>query len=139
MTFLDYLAGSSDGPTTTAHASVRSLAKRTASNCTSIHPIFVSALAVAPDYPSVKPLPVTSSALQGTILPSGRPHSTATVRIIEECTKADLINYNTDPLRAPLDGCYDEGAHTAVPCRAVVLRRLANRRPAPRSLSQKTT
>ena len=49
--------------------------------------------------PSAEPLPATSCALQGTTLslgPGAFTHNTAGVPIIVVCTKADLIDDNTD-------------------------------------------
>ncbi|KAI9457300.1 dynein light intermediate chain-domain-containing protein [Russula earlei] len=49
--------------------------------------------------PSIEPLPTTSSAFQGTILPLGPgtfTHNVAGVPIIVVCTKADLIDDNSD-------------------------------------------
>lgn len=57
--------------------------------------------------PSAEPLPATSSALQGTILPLGPgtfTHNTAGVPIIVACTKADLIDDNTDLVGAGASG-----------------------------------
>jgi hypothetical protein len=57
--------------------------------------------------PSAEPLPATSSALQGTILPLGQgtfTHNTAGVPIIVACTKADLIDDNTDLVGAGASG-----------------------------------
>ena len=57
--------------------------------------------------PSAEPLLATSSALQGTILPLGQgtfTHNTAGVPIIVACTKADLIDDNTDLVGAGASG-----------------------------------
>jgi hypothetical protein len=57
--------------------------------------------------PSAEPLLATSSTLQGTILPLGPgtfTHNTAGVPIIVACTKADLIDDNTDLVGAGASG-----------------------------------
>jgi dynein light intermediate chain 1 len=57
--------------------------------------------------PSTEPLPATSSALQGTILPLGPgtfTHNAAGVPIIVVCTKADLIDDNNDLVGAGTSG-----------------------------------
>lgn len=57
--------------------------------------------------PSTEPLPATSSALQGTILPLGPgtfTHNAAGVPIIVVCTKADLIDDNNDLVGAGASG-----------------------------------
>jgi len=57
--------------------------------------------------PSTEPLPATSSALQGTILPLGPgtfTHNAAGVPIVVACTKADLIDDNNDLVGAGASG-----------------------------------
>jgi hypothetical protein len=57
--------------------------------------------------PSAEPLLATSSTLQGTILPLGAgtfTHNTAGIPIIVACTKADLIDDNTDLVGAGASG-----------------------------------
>ncbi|KAH9988414.1 dynein light intermediate chain-domain-containing protein [Russula vinacea] len=57
--------------------------------------------------PSTEPLPATSSALQGTILPLGPgtfSHNAAGVPIVVVCTKADLIDDNNDLVGAGASG-----------------------------------
>ncbi|KAI0258485.1 dynein light intermediate chain-domain-containing protein [Gloeopeniophorella convolvens] len=57
--------------------------------------------------PSTEPLPATSSALQGAILPLGPgtfTHNAAGVPIIVVCTKADLIDDNNDLVGAGASG-----------------------------------